>query len=203
MNIRDIFDAKNAWGMRGNARRAGARTRARNRVDNAAANKGWRWAGEGMADSVAAAWPTWRRRGRACAPWPTPRDHDQYLYAVLCRGKGCWIRKVLFRASISEWYGRERLSTWVPRVLFRPRLLRASCTRSYGFRPWSQDPKHSRLSRLSFRRSAALRYAFAILRLYIYTVLYLSLYVSPVANAYMYIHIYIHSEHFTRSLFNI
>lgn len=152
------------------ARRAGARTRARNRVDNTAANKGWRWAGEGMADSVAAAWPTWRRRGRACAPRPTPRDHDQYLYAVLCRGKGCWIRKVLFRASISEWYGRERLSTWVPRVLFRPRLLRASCTRSSGFR---RDPKHFEATPSLSTRFAVPPYVALRLRdsrLYIYTV---------------------------------
>lgn len=102
-------------------------------------DKGCRKAGEGLADSVAAAWRTWRRRGRVCA-WPrTPRDHDQYLYALLCRGKGCWIRKVLFRASISEWYGRERLSTWVPRVRLPPASLSA-CTRLSDF-VWPA-PKH-------------------------------------------------------------
>lgn len=125
--------------------RKGARTGAKSHRAEDNTLLGWTWykgcrkAGEGMADSVAAAWRTWRRRGRVCA-WPrTPRDHDQYLYALLCRGKGCWIRKVLFRASISEWYGRERLSTWVPRVRFRPRLLRA-CTRSSDF-VWP-SPKH-------------------------------------------------------------
>lgn len=115
-----------------------------------------------------------RARSRGCAATPTPRTPSSTAtawptvaintlharYDAAQRGErrgrrvgdeGCWIRKVLFRASISEWYGRERLShvgaTCALPLAARALHPRADLSRAY---PPKRCPPRASMSRFNF-----------------------------------------------------